>query len=380
MGFDSAFGLMFSSQKRSSSSDGSIFGSIGGFFSLGSSNAYGMKPKSALKLSAFYNGVDQISNDIAKIPFAVYQKDGSNRVSRENHPANELIARNPNYLMTSFVFRKTMVVSYLIRGNALAKINFDAKGYPVSTDFINWDNVQDIRMKKGELLYDVRGYDKPLLASEVLHFKNFSHNGIVGVGVITYAAQQLNIAMEVQNFSATNLKEKGVRQGVIETSKVISKGKDKIIAGWKSAMSERTADRVTVLDEGMTFKPINITPQEAQIIEQARFSIEDIARWLNIALHKIKSLQQSTNNNIEQQALEHVSDTIHPIVANFEQEYAKKLFTPDEIKKGYFIRGNIDSLQRADIKSRSEAHARDVLSGWKSRKEVRALEDMNEGP
>ncbi|MBF4484424.1 phage portal protein [Flavobacterium sp. CSZ] len=380
MGFNGAFREMFTPQKRSSSTDGSYFGNYGGFFSLGSSSVYGMKPKTALKLSAFYNGVDQISNDIAKIPFAIYQKDGSNRLSRPDHPANILISTAPNYLMTSFVFRKTMAISYLIRGNALAKIKYNASGYPVSTDFINWDLVKDIRLKKGELLYDVRGYDKPLLASEVLHFKNFSHNGIVGVGVITYAAQQLGMALEVQQFSATNFENKGVRQGVIQTDKTIEKGKDKIIAGWKTAMGEKSPDRIVVLDDGFKFQPINITPQEAQIIEQQKFNIEDIARWLNIAPHKIKSLEQSTNNNIEQQSMDHNSDTIQPHITNFEQEYAKKLCTPSELKDGYFVRANMDVLLRTDIKSRSEAYARAVLGGWRNRNEIRELEDLNAGP
>jgi hypothetical protein len=38
-----------------------------------------------------------------------------------------------------------------------------------------------------------------------------------------------------------------------------------------------------------------------QIIETQAFSIEEVARMFNIAPHKIKALQQSTNNNIEQQ-------------------------------------------------------------------------------
>ncbi|WP_268846450.1 phage portal protein [Flavobacterium aestivum] len=380
MSLNGAFSEMFAPSKRSASADSSFFGNYGGFFSLGSSNPYGMNTKTALKLSAFYNGVDQISNDIAKIPFAIYQKDGKNRISRTDHPANKLIATEPNYLMTTFVFRKTMAISYLIRGNALAKINVNATGYPVSTDVINWDDVRDIRLKKGELLYDVKGYDQPLLSSEVLHFKNFSHNGIVGVGVITYAAQQLGLAIEVQEYSATNFQNKGVRQGVIQTEKTIEKGKDKIIAGWKSAMGEKSPDRIVVLDDGFKFQPINITPQEAQIIEQSRFGIEDIARWLNIAPHKIKSLQQSTNNNIEQQSLDHVSDTIQPHITNWEQEYAKKLITPTELQNGYYVRGNLGVLLRADIKSRAEFYSRMVLSGIYSRQECRELEDRNAGP
>lgn len=381
MSLNGAFSEMFTSQKRSATSDNSYFGAFGnGIFSLGTAGTAGMNHTKALKLSAFYNGVDQISNDIAKIPFAVYQKEGSNRVSRSDHPAHNLIANEPNSLMTSFIFRKTMVISVLLRGNALAKINTNTSGKPVSTDFINWDRVKDIRIKEGVLMYDVQGYSQPLLAFEVLHFKNFTHNGIVGVSVITNAAQQLNLAIDVQEFSATNFQNKGVRQGVVETDKVITAGKEKIIAGIKSAFAEKDATRVAVLDEGMKWKAITITPQEAQIIEQSRFSIEDIARWLNIAPHKIKSLQQSTNNNIEQQSLDHVSDTIQPHITNFEQEYAKKLFLPSEIANGFYVRGNMNVLLRADIKSRGEYYGKAVNGGWMSRNEVRHLEDMNDGP
>lgn len=380
MSLNGAFSEMFASQKRSATSDKSYFGGFGNIFSLGTGGAGGMKATTALKLSAVYNAVEQISNDIAKIPFSVYKKEGQNRTSQSNHPANKLISYEPNSLMTTFIFRKTVAVSLLLRGNALAKINTDAIGNPISTDFIEWEKVTDIRIKNGELIYIVKGYDQPLLASEVLHFKNLSHNGIVGVSIITYAAQQLNLAIEVQTFSATNFENKGVRQGVVETDKVVTTGKSAIVASIKAAFSEKDATRVAVLDEGMKWKAITVTPQEAQIIEQARFSIEDIARWFNIAPHKIKSLQQSTNNNIEQQSLDHVSDTIQPHITNFEQEYAKKLFTSKERASGYYVRGNINVLLRADIQSRGEFISKMVTIGAMSRNEARRNEDMNDGP
>jgi HK97 family phage portal protein len=379
MSLNAAFSEMFAPQKRSASSDNSYFGGFGNFLSLGTGGGGNMKPATALKLSAVYNAVEQISNDIAKIPFAVYKKEGQNRTSQTTHPANRLIAYEPNSLMTTFIFRKTMAVSVLLRGNALAKINTDVAGNPVATDFIPWEKVRDIRVKNGELIYDVTGYGQ-LLASEVLHFKDLSHNGIVGVSRITYAAQQLNLAIEVQTFSATNFENKGLRQGVVETDKVVSQGKDKIINGIKSAFAEKDATRVAVLDEGMKWKSITITPQEAQIIEQSRFSIEDIARWFNIAPHKIKSLQQSTNNNIEQQSLDHVSDTIQPHITNFEQEYAKKLFTEKERENGFYVRANLNVLLRSDIKSRSEFYSKAINFGWMNRNQVRQLEDMNAGP
>jgi HK97 family phage portal protein len=381
MSLNNAFIDMTTPQKRSTTSDSSFFGNYGGLFSLGTGGVSKMKADTALKLSAVYNAVDQISNDIAKIPFAVYRKDGQNRTAMPSHPANKLVGYEPNYLMTSFIFRKTIATSLLLRGNGLARIITNAVGDPVSTDFINWDNVKNIRIKNGELLYDVNGYKEPLMASEVLHFKNFSHNGIVGVGVITYAAQQLCMALEVQTYSATNYENKGVRQGVVETDKVISKDTSKlaIATAIQNAFSQKDATRVAVLDEGMKWKGITITPQELQIIEQSQFNIEDIARWFNIAPHKIKLLKQSTNNNIEQQSLDHVSDTIQPYITNFEQEYAKKLFTAKERIDGYYVRGNINVLLRADIKSRGEFISKMVTVGVMTRNEARANEDMNAG-
>ncbi|MCG9792491.1 phage portal protein [Flavobacterium algicola] len=380
MSLNGAFSDMFASQKRSASRDGSYMGGLGGLFSFGNGGNSSVNYKKSLTLTAVYNAVDQISNDIAKIPFSVNKKVGSNRESQPNHPAHRLVSFAPNGLMTTFIFRKTMGMSLLLRGNALARIVNNSVGQPIETIFINWEKVQDIRKKNGDLLYYIQGYDQPLLSSEVLHFKNFSHDGIVGMGAITYGAQQLGLAIEVQTFSATNFANKGVRQGVISTEKTVDKGKDKIIEGWKKAMGEKSPDRVVVLDDGFKFQPINITPQEMQIIETQAFSIEEIARMFNIAPHKIKSLKQSTNNNIEQQTLDHASDTIQPHITNFEQEYAKKLFTSKELESGYYIRGNMNVLLRADIKSRAQWISAMVYCGVMSRNEARQYEDMNDGP
>lgn len=379
MSLNGAFSEMFTPQKRSAS-ETSYFGGFSSFFSTGNGSFSAMPYKKALTLTAVFNAIEQISNDIAKIPFSVNRKVGNNRESQPNHPAHRLISYAPNSLMTTFIFRKTMAVSLLTRGNALAKIVYDSIGNPIETIFIDWGKVTNIRVKNGEKVFDVMGYGT-LLASEVLHWMHFTLDGIVGVGPITYGAQQLGYAIEVQTYSATNFANKGVRQGVVESDKVINDtGKSSIVAGVKSAFSEKDPTRVTVLDEGMKWKAITITPQELQIIETAKFTVEEIARIFNIAPHKIKSLQQSTNNNIEQQSLDHVSDTIQPYITNIEQEYSKKFFTQKEIESGFYIRGNLAVLLRADSKARAEFYSRMVLSGIYNRNECRQLEDMNEGP
>lgn len=379
MSLNGAFGEMFATQKRSTSST-SYFGGFGNFFSSGNGSFSSMPYKKALTLTAVFNAIEQISNDIAKIPFSVNQKVGNNRESQPNHPAHRLISYAPNSLMTTFIFRKTMAISLLTRGNALAKIVYDSTGNPIETIFIDWDKVIDIRIKNGEKVFDVTGYGT-LLASEVLHWMHFTLNGVVGVAPITYGAQQLGLAIEVQTYSATNFENKGVRQGVIEGEKQLNPAaKEMITSGVKAALAQKDATRVAVLDEGMKWKGITITPQELQIIETAKFTVEEIARIFNIAPHKIKSLQQSTNNNIEQQSLDHVSDTIQPYITNIEQEYAKKLFTQKELLAGFYVRGNMKVLLRADIKSQAQWISAMIYCGVMTRNEARQLEDMNDGP
>jgi len=383
MSLEAAFATMFAPISKRSAGTGAGQSYFNEFFSLLSPiglNASAVNYRTSLKLSAVYNAVDQISNDIAKIPFNVYQKINDKRTILDKHPANILVSREPNKFMTSFIERKMMVTSLLLRGNALSIINFDNVGKPVSTTYVHWDLVTDIKIANGDLVYYISGFAKPFLSSEVLHFKNFTHNGIVGISVITYAAQQLNMALSVQDFSATNYENKGVRQGVIQTDKQVNpEAKLKIITGYKNAMAEKSADRVTVLDDGMKFSPITITPQELQIIEQSKFNTEDIARWFNIAPHKIKSMTQTSHNTIEQQTLDHVSDTIQPHVTNFEQEYSKKLLTQKE-RETTTIVGDMDVLLRADIKSRAEWYTKMIFSGVWSRNEVRRKENMNDGP
>jgi HK97 family phage portal protein len=358
-----------------------------GFFDMfvGGKGTGAVNYRTALKLPAFYNGVDQIGNALGIIPFHAYRRIDAGRERAADHPVDRLLSREPDgsagYL-TPFIFKKITQTSVLLRGNCLWRIFSDGAGRQ-RLKFIPWEEVSDIKKFDNpadgtRTLVYMTQKDGALLSTEVLHFKGFSYDGICGVSVIQHACLQLGVALEIQAFSYTNFESKGVRQGVIETAakSVDVEAKKKIIAGYKAAMAEKSPDRVVVLDEGMSFKPITVTAQEAQVIESARFSIEDIARWLNIPLPKIKALSQSTNNNVEQQSLDFSTDTMQPHVTNFEEELTKKLFTPAEQEEMY-VKGNMNVLLRSDLKAKGEYYSKMVNGGIYKANEVRAFEEMN---
>lgn len=375
---DSAFSFVGGQTRGVKPGQSALFGNIAwGIF--GQSSKGIIHKNDSLKIAAYYNGVDQISSDIARIPFKFFEKQGKVTVELPDHPASQLL-KNPNELMTPFIATKMSVISMINQGNALWHIVTGQRGELVRLKWIDWTDVLDVKLSMDgqSLIYTIVGYEKPLLSSEVLHFKGMCLNGYVGVSVVHYAAEQLGLALKTQAFSVSAMDNKGVRQGVVESDKTIEKeAKKSIIQGVQNAFSQKDPTRVAVLDEGLKFRAINLTAQEIQLIEQQRFNVEDIARWLNMPLHKIKSMTAATNNNIEQQAKDYLGDTLAPYVTNIEQEYAKKLLGAD--KGNIFCRGNMNDLMRANMVDMAEYYSKLTLSGVISREEARTNLDLNPG-
>jgi hypothetical protein len=87
-------------------------------------------------------------------------------------------------------------------------------------------------------------------------------------------------------------------------------------------------------------------------------------------------LTRSTNNNIEHQGIEFVTDAIVPWAMRLEQEADIKLFGMRSQGR-LFTKLNVNALMRGDVKSRAEWYRTMTQIGAMSINEVRALEDMN---
>ena len=136
------------------------------------------------------------------------------------------------------------------------------------------------------------------------------------------------------------------------------------------------ANKVAVLEEGMKYTPISISPNEAQFLETRKFQIDEIARIFRIPPHMIGDLERSSFSNIEQQSLEFVKYTVGPWVMRWEQSLARRLLTESERTK-YLIKFNLDGLLRGDYESRMNGYATARQNGWMSANDIRELENMD---
>lgn len=331
--------------------------------------------KTAFTISAFYNAVDQISNDIAKLPKHIYKKEGDKRFVKTNHPANILISAAPNNLMTAFDFWKIITISTIIKGNGYAEIIRNAvTGKEEAFIFRNANHVE-VFAGDNIMYYKYKG--RVIESENMLHFKGFSFDGVVGVGVVTFAAKQLGVILEAKNYQGDIYKDRGVGYGVIESDLAVAAPNKKVIEdGFAAKMMQKSKFKVPLLDEGMKYKEISVTPAEAQFLETDKNGVIEVCRWLNIAPHKLKHLDNATFTNIQHQSIEHVQDSLLPWLTRDEQELDRKLFSLKD-RGVYYTKFNEKFLLRGDLEARKNFYTAGIYSGFFTRNEVRALEDMD---
>lgn len=350
-------------------------GTYSPFFGFGSGSKSIATQKTSLTLSAFFNGVDQLSTDIAKMPKAIYRKTDRVREKLNTHPANYLIATAPNDLMTAFDFWRTIVLLMLLKGEAFVKIHRNkTTGEEEFFDIMDNEKV-DVKKSKMQLIYTVDG--DQISSADILHFKGFTLNGIRGISVISFAAANLGIQLDAQEYSSEVYANKGLGYGVIETDQnVDEKNKNLLTDGFIKRMGAKGAVKAAILDAGLKWKSITITPAEAQFLETGRFGIEDVARWLNMPVHKLKSLANANFNTLEQQNMQHVVDCLMGWTARIEAELNRKLFPKNHPADDY-VKFNEKGFLRGDLKSQAEFYTKMVYAGIYDRNEIRALEDLN---
>ncbi len=329
----------------------------------------------AMTISAVFNAMDIISNDIAILSKKVYQKTDTGRQSLSTHPVNYFIHNEPNNKMTSFMFHKAIVLSAIRKGNGLAIIKRNNLADITSLELVTKDAL--VYLYNDEIYYEI---DEVMYhSSEILHIAGFSFNGITGKSVFEYAAESMGTTLNAQRFSKEYYSGKAQGIGIVETDKHIDKGQKKLIEGAvSSSLNSASRWRVPVLDDGMQFKQIKLTAEEVKFLDTFKFSIEEVARWFNLSVVKLKNLDDASYNNVENLELMHAKDSILPWVVKFEQEYTRKLLSEDEKRKQHiYIKFNMNVLQRADMKSRAEYYSKMVFNGLMTPNEIRALEEMN---
>ena len=278
----------------------------------------------------------------------------------------------------------------LIYGNAYAQIIRNGRGdvlglYPLMPDKIKVD-----RDEKNRLIYIYSRYDEAnpnlkeqgdiiLYADEVLHIPGLGFDGLVGYSPIAMAKNAIGLAIAAEEYGSKFYANGASPSGVLEHPGTL-KDPSKVRDSWNAAFAgSGNSHRVAVLEEGLKYTPISISPNEAQFLETRKFQIDEIARIFRVPPHMVGDLEKSSFSNIEQQSLEFVKYTLEPWIVRWEQSISRSLLSRNE-KSSYFVKFNVDGLLRGDYASRMSGYATARQNGWMSANDIRELENLDRIP
>ncbi len=360
------------------------------FFMGGSSSGKLVNERTAMQMTAVYACVRILSEAVASLPVHLYRyNDSGGKEKAIDHPLYFLLHDEPNPEMSSFLFRETLMTHLLLWGNAYAQIIRNGKGdivamYPLMPNKMTVD-----RDENGRLFYSYyRGSDEAirdkdasviLEPSDVLHIPGLGFDGLVGYSPIAMAKNAIGMAMACEEYGATFFANGAAPGGVLEHPGTI-KDPQRVRDSWQNTFGgSRNGNKIAVLEEGMKYTPISISPNEAQFLETRKFQLNEIARIFRVPPHMVGDLEKSSFSNIEQQSLEFVKYTLDPWVVRWEQTIARTLLNPEE-KKTYFVKFNVEGLLRGDYQSRMNGYATARQNGWMSANDIRELENLDRIP
>ena len=343
--------------------------------------------RTAMQMTAVYAAVRILAEGVASLPLHVYRRgENGDRSKAEDMNLFYLLHDKPNPEMTSFIFREALMCHLLLFGNAYAQVLRNGRGEVAALYPLLPNKMSVERDEKGQLFYRyIRNDNEPpsmqgntviLMPSEVLHIPGLGFDGLVGYSPISMTKNAIGLGLAAEEYGSRFFANGAAPAGVLEHPGVI-KDVSKLRESWNETFGgSRNAGKVAILEEGLHFNPISMSPQDSQLLETRQFQLTEIARIFRIPPHMLGDLSKATFSNIEHESLEFVKYTLTPWICRWESSLTDALLSREEQKK-YEIRFNVDGLLRGDYKSRMEGYAVGINNGFLCPNDVRRLEGFD---
>ena len=347
--------------------------------------------KSAMQIATVYACVRLLAESVAQLPFHLYRytNNGRGKEMALDHPLYWLLHDIPNPEMTSFTWRETMMTHLLLWGNSYSQIIRDGKNGVLGLYPLLPENIEVDRDDHGEIYYIYHAYtdetpgeknkDLYFRRDEILHVPGLGFNGLIGFSPIAMMKNSLGSVLAVEKYGSSFFRNGAQPIGVLEHPGTL-KDPEKIRRQWREVYGGAgNAHKVAVIEEGMSYKPISLPPEDSQFLSTRQYGVEEICRIFNVPPHMVQDLQRSTFNNIEHQSIQFVKHSLMPWLIKIEMAIIKDVLVDNEQHELY-PKFNVDGLLRGDFQSRMHGYQIGINSGIYSFNEVRDMENLDPMP
>lgn len=335
-------------------------------------------------LSATWACVRLISGTGGSLPCVVQRNIEAVQTEDRSHPLHYVLRESPNFDQTPLDFFQFVFASIELQGNAYAEIERRGNGEVYSLKPIRPDLVTVRRKSNGFLEYEWtdEGRKKVRDVGDVLHIRGPMGNALGGVSVLSACHGVFSGAMSAERAASSTFANGLSTSGYFATRPEDSLTKeqrdqfnDVLSQNYQGAIN---AGRPMLLDRGLSFHQLSITPEDAQMLDSRKFSGEEICRIFGVPPAMVGYGDKSSNwgTGKEVDVLGFIKFNLRDRIKRVEQALTKQLLSATDRRNGVSISFNLDALLRADTEARFRSYEVGIRMGIYTRNEVRALENM----
>jgi HK97 family phage portal protein len=331
-------------------------------------------PTNLLASSVVYACVSGIASDIGKLRIKLTENtDGVWTEIPSGSPWLPVL-KKPNHWQTRIEFVEQWITSKLLSGNAYVLKERDARGVVNALYVLNPRLVQPLVAEDGAVYYRVStdylsGVEdsKVFEASEIIHDRMIClWHPLVGVSPIYACGMSATMGNKIQA-NSTNLFGNASRPGgQIMVPGRIDKDQAKALKEqFESNFGGQNVGRIAVMTDGMKFEPLVLTAEASQLIEQLKWTVEDVARAFHYPVWKVGGPLPPYSSGPEALTMMYYTDCLQSLIEKIELCLDEGLGLPSD--QGTEV--DIDNLMRMDTAALYESNNK--AAGWMHIDEMR---------
>ena len=334
---------------------------------------------SSLQIGAVYSCVKIISEIVGSLPFDLQEESPTGKRIAVNNDLHSIISESPNPEMDSQVFRETVTSQLCLHGNGFVRKARRLGGsreivalWPLMTP-----HMRVIRTANNRLSYEYNdGISKKTYTPDQIGHMRLFGNGYIGMSPLGFARNTIGLAQSSEKLSHDWYKSGGKASGYLKVDKLLNDKQRKEIRSNIISPIEATGGTV-LLEMGLDYKPLQISPVDLQMIESRRFSVEEICRFFGVPPILVHESSQNTTlgSSVAEIMLAFYKLLIRIYIKRWEFLVKTQILDPAE-RRRYSARMNFDALLRADSKTRAEIFCMYAQNGVMDRSEIREKENL----
>lgn len=312
----------------------------------------------AMQHNDVYSCVRIKAESLAQLPVKLYRSEEGKRVEILSGREFKIFTQKPNPYQTWQDFNEQFVTSYELLGKFSAEVKRNRFGnvYEIAP-FRDQAGLVPNMDDDGNVYYTYTTNDQQgrittqtYKSSDVMFIKSFSLDGFNPISTISQCALAIGTAIAGEKHSAALFENGAMPMGVLQTDESMGDDEEaiqRLRQQWQEMHSgSKNSGKTAILEYGLKYNPITMTAVDAQLLEQRKFSREQIASMFRVPLHLLQASTGMKYANVEQNNIAFFRDALMPLAQKLENNINQLLPTNHVVKldEKVFVRGDRKAL------------------------------------